>query len=423
MAHDVFISYAHQDKPTADAVRAGLETRGIRCWMAPRDVLTSRLPSTDWHPAILDAIRGSKLMVVVYSSSANGSGQVKRELDAAVRYEVAILPFRIEDVPVSRSLEWFLSLPHWLDALTPPLEKHIENLASTVRVLVESLSERDGDGGSIAPQPETSDGEGGHGGSIQPPPEISVVKDRNAAVGDLVEQARVALDESRYPDARLFAGQALQIDAGHREAKSLYEAAERLVDVERQLEEARAALRAGSFEQALEPAEAALRVDPQNTEAQGLRAEAEAGIASGEAVAQAAEDAQRRPESEGSVVPAGPEPDSADGSNEQRAAARAETSLVSAEPEPSGVRAATNRVKHHRRRRPHWGGPSSLRASALRLSLSQRSCSWRSSCWAHGGSERPRPALWTSTKRSPAPSPAEPARASTGSSGWQAPKT
>jgi len=34
MAHDVFISYATQDKTTADALCATLEGRGVRCWIA-----------------------------------------------------------------------------------------------------------------------------------------------------------------------------------------------------------------------------------------------------------------------------------------------------------------------------------------------------------------------------------------------------
>jgi TIR domain len=35
MAHDVFISHSHADKPAADAACAALEARGIRCWIAP----------------------------------------------------------------------------------------------------------------------------------------------------------------------------------------------------------------------------------------------------------------------------------------------------------------------------------------------------------------------------------------------------
>ena len=42
MAHDVFVSYAHQDRTVANAVFATLEAHGIRCWIAPRDILPGR---------------------------------------------------------------------------------------------------------------------------------------------------------------------------------------------------------------------------------------------------------------------------------------------------------------------------------------------------------------------------------------------
>ncbi len=38
MEHDVFISYAHEDKAIADAICAKLEENKIRCWIAPRDI-------------------------------------------------------------------------------------------------------------------------------------------------------------------------------------------------------------------------------------------------------------------------------------------------------------------------------------------------------------------------------------------------
>ena len=38
MAHDVFISYSHKDKPIAYGICAKLETVGVRCWIAPRDI-------------------------------------------------------------------------------------------------------------------------------------------------------------------------------------------------------------------------------------------------------------------------------------------------------------------------------------------------------------------------------------------------
>ncbi|MGB6205608.1 toll/interleukin-1 receptor domain-containing protein [Mycobacterium sp.] len=128
MAHDVFVSYSHHDKPQADAVCAALEAKGIRCWIAPRDVI----PGQEWGAAIVDAIRSSRVMVLMFSSHANASPQIRREVQLAVSAETVLIPFRIEDVAPAQSLEYFLGTPHWLDALTPPLEAHLERLAAAV---------------------------------------------------------------------------------------------------------------------------------------------------------------------------------------------------------------------------------------------------------------------------------------------------
>jgi hypothetical protein len=138
MAHDVFISYSSKDKPTADAVCARLEAKGVRCWIAPRDVI----PGSDWSESIIDGISGARAVVLVYSQSANESPQVRREIERAVAKGLAIIPFRIQDVPMSKSLEYFISTPHWLDAITPPLEQHLDYLAETLRRLVRPDDER-----------------------------------------------------------------------------------------------------------------------------------------------------------------------------------------------------------------------------------------------------------------------------------------
>src|SRR5215213_1012674 len=49
---DIFISHSSRDKPAADAVCAALERAGLRCWIAPRDIV----PGTDWSAAIVDGL-------------------------------------------------------------------------------------------------------------------------------------------------------------------------------------------------------------------------------------------------------------------------------------------------------------------------------------------------------------------------------
>lgn len=134
MPHDVFISYSSQDREVADAVCAALEQAGLACWMAPRDIM----PGQDYGEAIVDGIKDSRVFVLVVSSSSIDSPQVRREAERAVNADLHVLPFRIEDVQPSRSLEYFISSAHWLDALTPPLAPHLDYLVAAVRRLLDS---------------------------------------------------------------------------------------------------------------------------------------------------------------------------------------------------------------------------------------------------------------------------------------------
>ncbi len=132
MAFDVFISHSSKDKLTADAVCAVLESRSIRCWIAPRDIQ----PGADWGESIIEAIKACRIMVLVFSRNANESVQIKRELDRAVHHGKSIIPLRIEDVMPTGALEYSISTAHWLDAFTPPLERHLNYLADTVEAIL-----------------------------------------------------------------------------------------------------------------------------------------------------------------------------------------------------------------------------------------------------------------------------------------------
>ncbi|MEQ8174744.1 MAG: TIR domain-containing protein [Syntrophomonadaceae bacterium] len=132
MAHDVFISYSSQDKQIADALCAKLESNLIRCWIAPRDVL----PGMEYAKALINAISESRILILVLSASSNNSPQVLREVERAVSKGILILPFRIENIALSESMEYYVSTQHWLDALTPPLEKHLQELTDSVLLLL-----------------------------------------------------------------------------------------------------------------------------------------------------------------------------------------------------------------------------------------------------------------------------------------------
>lgn len=137
MAHDVFISHSAHNREVADAICEALEKTGIRCWVAPRDVR----PGRTFPGEITRAIQQSKVMLLVFSSHSNNSEQVLREVQLATDSRLVIIRFRIEDVALTDDLRYFLSSPHWLDALTPPLSKHITRLQLAIKELLDQSVE------------------------------------------------------------------------------------------------------------------------------------------------------------------------------------------------------------------------------------------------------------------------------------------
>jgi hypothetical protein len=129
VAREVFVSYSQPDYDCAMALVERVEKEGIDCWIAPRDIA----PSADWAAEIIDAISNARVMVLVFSASSNDSPQVRREVERAVHKQVSILPFRIENVLPSKSLEYFLSAQHWMDAFPPPREAHYARLCTYLK--------------------------------------------------------------------------------------------------------------------------------------------------------------------------------------------------------------------------------------------------------------------------------------------------
>ncbi len=129
MAHDVFISYSHIDKSIADAICANLETRGVRCWIAPRDIA----PGLDWPTAISEAIAASRIMVLVFSTHSNSSNDVGRELILAANTNLVIIPFKLDNIAPEPGKQYYLARTHWLDAMNPPTQEQIDTLVSYVK--------------------------------------------------------------------------------------------------------------------------------------------------------------------------------------------------------------------------------------------------------------------------------------------------
>jgi TIR domain len=137
LRRDVFVSYSKPDADTAIEIVSHLEARAIQCWYAGRDVPAG----ADWPGEIVNAIGAARVMVLVFSPSANNSSQVRREVMLAMDKSVRVVPFRITDIAPSATLEYFLSGQQWVDAFPPPLAPHCERLCAQLDSLLEFAAE------------------------------------------------------------------------------------------------------------------------------------------------------------------------------------------------------------------------------------------------------------------------------------------
>jgi len=112
----VFISHSTKDKEIADAICRQLESEGIECWIAPRDIEVG----SEWSEAIMRGIETCPAFILVLSANANHSEHVRREVAKAFSLKLAVIPFRTEPVMPNRSLGYFLETVQWLDAISPP---------------------------------------------------------------------------------------------------------------------------------------------------------------------------------------------------------------------------------------------------------------------------------------------------------------
>ena len=130
MPHQIYICYTSKDKPIADEIVSELELRGIKCWLATRDLK----PGASWGRAISDAIESSQMVSFIFSNHANDSRQVMREIEMAVSKGLTILPIRVEDAQPTGSLKYFLSMTHWIDCFPQPMEAYLDRVAETIQI-------------------------------------------------------------------------------------------------------------------------------------------------------------------------------------------------------------------------------------------------------------------------------------------------
>ena len=129
MNHDVFISYSHKNINAAQAICHELEDKGIKCWMAPRDIPVG----AKYASVISKAIVHSKIVVLVFSDYSARSPWVESEINIAFSNRKTIIPYKIDKTNYEEFDEFYLMLNnrHWIEAY-PDYKTRFKELVTIV---------------------------------------------------------------------------------------------------------------------------------------------------------------------------------------------------------------------------------------------------------------------------------------------------
>ena len=106
----VFISHSSTQADVASYLKGVLEERGIFAWIATEEVD----PGASFDEAIIEEIKRTDAIVLLFSAEADKSRHVKREIMLAEKYTKPLIPLRIENV-LPQDLEYWLQSYQWIE--------------------------------------------------------------------------------------------------------------------------------------------------------------------------------------------------------------------------------------------------------------------------------------------------------------------
>ena len=105
----IFISYSSKDNIEAFKLCEFLEQKGNQCFIAPRNIQ----PGREYGEEIINGIDSSEGMILLLSENSNQSPHVLREVERAVSKKIPIYVYSLEQVALSKSMEYFLMTHQW----------------------------------------------------------------------------------------------------------------------------------------------------------------------------------------------------------------------------------------------------------------------------------------------------------------------
>lgn len=135
--HDAFISFSFKDQKVVEhIVNQLLSQYGIKYWICTRDIRAGQ----HYDDMIYEAIKMSKVFVLIQSQSSVESDEVPKEIRLAIKFKKTIIPFVIEDSEWVGGIAYQVINTQEINATRPTLEERIAELAEEIRNVIGEIN-------------------------------------------------------------------------------------------------------------------------------------------------------------------------------------------------------------------------------------------------------------------------------------------
>ena len=129
--YDCFVSHSSKDASNAISLVERLESRGVKCWVAPRNIRAG----ANYSAEIVTGIQSSASLIVLISKDSLASRHVEREVNIADGLRKSIYPVKLIDIEIYGGLSFYLSVSQEIrlfEETSDPVEKLISSIKGGV---------------------------------------------------------------------------------------------------------------------------------------------------------------------------------------------------------------------------------------------------------------------------------------------------
>ena len=130
MAPLSFICHSSKDAAIAQRIVEKLESNGISCWIAPRNIP----PGLTYSASIINGIKNAAFFIFIFTKSSNESDAVINEIENASALKIRIIPLKMDDLAYSDSLEYYLRSKQAINAFNRSLDTAVAELVQHINV-------------------------------------------------------------------------------------------------------------------------------------------------------------------------------------------------------------------------------------------------------------------------------------------------